>query len=414
MKQYLFLFIFILLSIFSIGQKSYQQFENEDDLHKKTEIGYALLFEYELNDLDSLRLLASQLLLSGKNNSFAYSVAMGEYGLGSYYLRKGNQNKSKKFLKSALVYFKSIEDYKLVSEILNEIWNSYAISSEYTNAIESYISSMDFGSVSKDATASFNGQIGLAKAYFALGDTLKGEITMSSYVKECIKHEKYQSISNAYSYLSMMEQGRGNKDESMIFLDKSIYYGLKSDSKLQLSHVYTNKAIVFFTTDEFDSSKVYFEKALELRIEVNRPRQICESYFNLASFYVETDDFKSAIIEVNNSINVAKKNSLLQDEYDGVELLEYIYGAMNDTVAKNKQTVLLAELRKELDDKKQLNKDLVTYLEEIELTDLSENELSIENEEEKSWMLIAGALIVLLAGGVITKSIFKMNGGGKV
>ncbi len=409
MVKYLsFVLIFINFT-YVFGQVTYQQYEEEKDLYKKTEIAYTLICDYEMNNLDSSRLLATQLILLGKENGFEYSIAMGEYGVGSYYLRTGKQEKAIPFLKSALVYFKSKEDYKIVSEILNEIGNSYAMNGEYTNAIESYISSMDFGFISNDETAAFNGQIGLAKAYFSLGDTLKGETAMMAYIKSCVKHEKYQSISNAYSYLGMIEQDKGNLNESINLIDKSIYYGLKSDSKLQLSHVYTNKAIIFFSIEEYDSSLIFFEKALELRKELSRPRQICEAYFNLASYYIERGDYSQAIIEIEKSILMAQGNGLLQDEYDGVELLEFIYDEIGDDKAKEEQSALLGELSFKMEDKKRLNKDLVSYIDEIESSLPSEGSAKKENVENKSWMLIAGGVIIILAGGVLGRSIIKMN-----
>ncbi len=408
MKKYFFVITFILFATLSTGQESYFDFDDEDNLHKKTEIAYSLLFKYMRNNLDSLRLLSTQLLLLGKENNFDYSTAMGENGLGSYFLRTGKQEEAIQHLKSSLVYFKSIGDYQIVSEILNEIGNSYAMDGAYSNAIESYIASIDFGSISKDETASFNGKIGLAKAYFALGDTLKGEMTMHKYIKECIKHEKYQSVSNAYSYLGMIEQDKGNLEESFSYLDRSIFYGLKSDSKIQLSHVYTNKAILFFTTESYDSSLYYFERALDLRKELNQSRQICESYFNLASFYIERGNLEEAITQVNQSIDIAKRNSLIQDEYDGVELLEFIYGEMEDSIAQKKQTKLLKDLSLKLDEKKELNKELVSYINEIEASIYNENFIS-KPKENKSWMLIAGALIIIIAGVVVGKGLFKKS-----
>jgi len=409
MIKVLFLITFFLFSIVSRSQVSYQQYENERDLHKKTEVAYFLLNEYSMNSLDSLRMISTELILLGKENNIDYSISTGEFGLGSFFLRTGKQHKAIEFLKSSLVYFKSIGDYQLVSEILNEIGNSYAINGEYTNAIESYISSMDFGSISTDETASFNGEIGLAKAYFSLGDTLKGESTLASYIKECIKFEKYQSISNAYGYLGMIEQDKGNEEESMSFLDKSIFYGLKSNSKIQLSHIYTNKAIVFFSVEEYDSSLVFFKKALELRKELRRPRQVCESYFNLASFFIERGDLEQAIKEVNSSIALAKSNSLIQDEYDGVELLEYIYGENGDSIAQKKQSVLLHDLKLQLEEKKELDSDLVDYITEVEASLPKEKEVSQNDGRNKSWMLVAGIFIIVLAGGVIGRSFFNTS-----
>lgn len=411
MKKYFFLITFFLISFCNLGQYhtetvSYKEFKNETDLHKKTEIGYLLRYEFELNDLDSLKLLSTELLLIGKENNFEYAFSMGEFGLGSYFLRKGEFEKSQEYLRSSLLFFKTIEDYKIVSEILNEIGNCYSLSGEYTNAIQSYISSMDFGAISKDETAAFSGEIGLAKVYFSLGDTLKGESTLNRFIKSCVKYEKYKSISNAYSYFGMIEQDKGNQEESMNYLDKSIFFGLKSDSKLQVSHVYTNKAIMFFSVEQYDSSLIFFQKALKLREELNRPRQICESYFNLASFYIERGEMDTAISEVRKSIVIAKNNSLIQDEFDGVELLEYIYGEMKDTVTMAKQTVLLKDLKIQLSKKNELNEEQVSYIDEIEVS-IPEGQIVSNSEEDKSWMLIAGAVIIVLAGGVIGKSFFS-------
>ena len=391
----LLLFIFLQISLLSTAQYSYADFNNEADLYKKAEIGAFLSNEYKRNDLDSLRIISSELIILASENTNPYSKSVGQIGLGAYFIRSGSVAKGIGYLKEGLSYFEEKEDMTNVSEILNEIGNGYTLSGEFTNAIQSYIASLDYGKLAEDETAYFNGEIGLAKAYFSLGDTVKGKSTILHYKDEALKFDKFEAIANAYAYIAMVEMDGGDIEQSLTYFDKSIEFGLKADSKLQLSHIYTNKAIVYFNLGEMDSSLVLFEKALKIRSLINRPRQTVEAHYNLASYYVEVEEYTPAIIQLNESIRIARQNNLLVDEYDGLELLKEIFENLEDDKKVNDLDEEMKLLKLKLESKQEVDDDLIDYIENLGENTKVDSEVKKSETIRYTWVLILAFIGIL-------------------
>lgn len=406
LKNIIYFIFYLTASHLCLSQAAYQEFLSEQDVYKKSELAYDLYYVYLQNDIDSLQILAVELSILYKEKGHELSKAIGESCLGSFYLRKGEDKRGIQYLKNSLEYYKRKKDLVNISRVLNEIGNGYSIAAEYHNAIRTYIASMDYGKKSNSETEYFNGGIGLAKVYFLLGDTIKGRSMMLEYKTEALKFDKYESAANALAYLAMVDLDGGDIEKSLTYFDLSIEYGLKSDSKVQLSHIYTNKAIVFFSIKQLDSSLIYFERALKLRFELNRPKQVVESYFNLASYYIEIEDYSSALIEIEKSRVIALNHNLLLDEYDAYELLEIVYKELGDKVRLVEVENKRAEISKRLMAKEELNIEELEFISDIESEVKEVLELK-DSSVKYSWILILGILIVLFVGFYLWKGKWK-------
>ena len=237
LKNIVYFIFYLALSHSSLSQTTYKEFLSEQDVYEKSELAYDLYYVYLQNEIDSLQILATELSIIYKETGHELSKSVGESCLGSFYVRKGEAKRGIQYLKSSLNYYKRKKDLVNISRVLNEIGNGYSVAAEYQNAIRTYIASMDYGKKSNSETGYFNGGIGLAKAYFLLGDTIKGRSMILEYKTEALKFDKYESAANALSYLAMIVLDAGDTEKSLTYFDLSIEYGLKSSSKVLLSHI---------------------------------------------------------------------------------------------------------------------------------------------------------------------------------
>lgn len=400
------LFKLVVFTVFQVSavfaQYYYSDFQNETDLYRKSEIALELVEYFTRKDVDSLKVIAADLFLVDHENEIELTNVVGEYCLGVYFSRRGQVEKGIRYLKRSLLFFRSKGDFDNSALILNQLGNSYILKGEYVNAIQFYIKSLDIGLLAVDEEYQYVGKIGLSKSYFFLGDTMKGVSMMLQYKDDALKFSRFEAVANAYSILGMVELDRGDLDRSLEYFEKSIINGLKSESLMQLSHVYTNKAIVFFNLQQLDSSLFYFEKALETRVKLNHPRQITEAYFNLTSFYTEQGLYEQAKKPAHKCLQVALDNNLIVDEVDAYDLLNEIYTGLNET-EKSKEIIEEQEkVKKKLDQKQELDKELIDYIQS--LNEKSTYRLETRTKESKKPIWIIGfVILVFLAIGFFLK-----------
>jgi len=83
----------------------------ESNLHKKSEIAYALERQYDLGHKDSLQFLAFPLMALGQESKDPFVSAMGNHLLASYLIHKGKFKDAEKYIETAKTFFNEKEDF---------------------------------------------------------------------------------------------------------------------------------------------------------------------------------------------------------------------------------------------------------------------------------------------------------------
>lgn len=396
-------FVGLFFAPILFGQTSYSELIKERDNTKKAEIGLQLYDRYRINDFDSLKFLAVNLLLDGSGDNAEFPRAVGEMALGLYYAQRGKIKEGIVSLKRAKEYYEKIGNLKLTSEILMEIGNAHFMSGNYEQAIKDYLKSMKIGERSTDKTLAFAAKMGLGQAYCAVGDTAVGVFSILQFKDIVVRMNKHESAANAYATLGMIEMDRNNLTLSKEYYEKSIKHGLKSSNKKIVANAYTNKAILYFNMELLDSSLIYFEKALKLRERLGQNKDIIESYFNLASYYQATDDIDNALHYYNVSVDFAKECGFNSDEVDALQEMLTIFEERGNKKEMYRIQERIDYLNEFITNKKTMDDEILDYAESL-LAESAEDNL--KPVEEKSygfvWMLLGG-IVLLLIFGVIRK-----------
>ena len=362
----------LCFALYSRAQVSYRSFHEQIDLNVKSEMGLELWNYYLRFDLDSLKIAAVDLLLVASEEEHEFARAVGTRMLGSYLYRSGKIEQGLGYLNIARDYFEKREDFMVASEVYNEIGHSYFLQGKFGEAKHAYEKSIRLGEQSTDATAAFNGKLGLGKAYIALGDTNVGMTLIHSYKQLSLQNQKYEAASDAFAYLAQIESALKHPGLSNEYYIRSVDYSRRSRSKVHIANSYTNLAILKFGLEQFDSSLYFFKESLRLREEMSSIRPIIESYYNLGFFYAERDSIDKAIMCYEKSVELARKHKHYQDEMDALTELVKIYKSRN--MLEEAETM---ELRiKELDSLSRLKK----YQEDVELQKL---DLDFEGKKSK-------------------------------
>lgn len=339
---------------FGSAQSLYEEFLNEKNLEKKSEMAEDFKDHYIKNRLDSLLILGYDLINDNVEDTLSFE-ALGRRYLGSAWLRKGDFQKSIRLLEQAASLFDMDGRVIELSETYNELGNAYFSMGNYSSASKAYWKSVEYGEGSTDETAAYNGLIGLGKTYCSAGDTVLGVKLIRSFLDKVIKVNKYESAADACAYLGMVFGMKGQDGLSQAYYSISIDYAKMSSSKTHLANAYTNMAILNFDNKDFDSARYLFKKALDLRKDLGNARTIVESYFNLGIFELSVGDLSDAVRHFEQGLRRSSEAGLLADERDLLNELEVIYTQVDNhtelkEIQQRKQIVLeKLEKGKEID-----------------------------------------------------------------
>lgn len=381
----------------SVAQYHYSDYQFSTDINQKGEIGLYLSNEYERHNLDSLKILGVDMLMVADEHQNEFVQAVGNRALGSYLLRKGQVDQALHSLKSARRYFEKKADYHLLSETYNIIGNAYYLKGKHKEAIRAYKQSIEFGEHSKHETSSFNGKLGLGRAYCAHGDTAVGILVVEEYTKKSVRLKKYEAAADGSSFLAMIEMDRGDMEKSKLLYAESLIYSQKSKSKIHLSHAYNNKAILHFNLGEMDSSLLYFRKALKIREEMGHEIGVIESYFNLASFFFVNGPMDSSIVYFQRSRDRARKNKFNRDEMDALSELQVIFEKQNNRAEIDRIEQRMLELKSEIQESDSVDNEIIAYALEIqkEYGEVKAKTISAESNRVYIWILLIPILLIV-------------------
>ncbi len=376
------------------GQSSYDQFTQEENIHEKGRMTYDLYHYYIRYNLDSIKIVAMELLLDDDcvENSFAQNMAYR--ALGAYLIRTGSVSKGLSLLKSAADYFEKNSDFLMASEIYNDIGHGLTIDYELDEAMRAYETSIELGKHDSDPTSEFNALLGLGKAELIEGDTVSALENLMTYRIHSLKLKKHEAASDATSIIANVYFEQGDQAKGLALMKEAVDLSLRSESEIHHSHAYTNLAIYFFENEEIDSSKYYFQKSLDLRLNLGNIKAIIEAYYNMGDFYWYTNKPDSAEEYYKKSFLLAESNNFLPDEIDASSALVKCFDSNGEEYLmwQNKTD----SLRRVAQSKSGFSDSIINYA--LSLSDTGEQ---LKQDQESSWSNFYFILIGLIVTGVV-------------
>ncbi len=379
----------------SHAQVSYKQFENQEDLNIKAELGLELWNYYTRSDLDSLKIAAFDLLLDASEDEHEFARAVGSRMLGDYLYRTGKIEQGLEYLNLSLGFFEKREDYVVASEVWNAIGHAYQLDGSLNKSKDAYKRSLQLGEQSTDATAAFNAKLGLGRTYILAGDTTTGMSIWHSYKQLSLEAEKYEAAADVYAFMAMIETERGNEAQSSEYYARSIEYGGRSSSKSYRANRCANLGIQKFTEGDYDSSHYFFEKSLELRLELNNIRQILEGYYNLGYYYMSVDSVDKCSEYFDLVLKKAEEHELWIDLGDYLQEFIEIYDELGKDELIAVYTSRLEEVNEIIKDKNATDEKILDAL-DLNFSKKKKKEVKMKDPGGIDWTLFIGIVLAAL------------------
>jgi tetratricopeptide (TPR) repeat protein len=318
-KVVLALSCFVILSNpLSFGQNKYDfpAFKNEKNHLRKAKIALELSAEYVRYNIDSLKILAEELKKSSNKNAFTRAISCRI--LGIYEVRKGDFNNGIVLLKVAKNYSLSMQDLELLTSDVNELGNAYFLKGDFKTAEFYYKTSLDIGEDSPNETDAFLALVNLARIHILQKKYSEAKQELEKYIFLATKNEKWEAVANAYAVFADLALEQKNYKLAKLYCENSFSFSNKTMKSYFYLNALTNKALVYFLSNEKKKALELFQKILRDRKAENITHKIFEAYFNLASYFAESDKNLSEKYS-DSCLQLAKKQGLLGLELEAIE-----------------------------------------------------------------------------------------------
>ncbi len=308
----------ILCNPLSFGQNKYDfsSFKNEKNHLRKAKMALELSQEYVRYNIDSLKILAKELKKSSNKNAFTRAISCRI--LGIYEVRKGDFSNGIVLLKAAKNYSLSMQDLELLTSDMNELGNAYFLKGDFKTAEFYYKTSLDIGEDSPNETDAFLALVNLARIHILQKKYSEAKQELEKYIFLATKNEKWEAVANAYAVFADLALEQKNNKLAKLYCENSFSFSNKTMKSYFYLNALTNKAIIFFLSNEKKQALELFQKILRDRKTENIPHKIFEAYFNLADYFWYFDKLVSKTY-IDSCTQLAKKQGLLGLELEAIE-----------------------------------------------------------------------------------------------
>ncbi|MFM7662480.1 MAG: tetratricopeptide repeat protein [Bacteroidota bacterium] len=398
MKKILsFLFLLFISRIFT--QVSFKEFKQTSDASQKLTQAQTFWEYYLRNNTDSLKYLAIETFNFASNKKSESLKYFSKKILGCYLVRIGNFIEGEAELKAALYHHRKKEDFANITEDLNELGISNFLKGDYHSAESFFKLSLASGKESPNETHRFLAELNLAKTYDKLNLKEKAKAIASHYLKESLRLQKFESVSNAYGILGDIALNEKKINLAEEYFNKSLR-SIKSNSYLgSTAQIHSNLGAFYATTGNVEKAKLNFNRALELRVMSKNQKGILEAYYNLGSVEYNENNYEVAEKFSLKGLALATEYKLLKDQIDFLELLVEIQKEKKDKDKEIEYYRLFIDLKSQqaefLMKNNEEQENLIEYFQE------NDNKSSIEIEHPSNFWSgflvgIVSLLILLL------------------
>jgi len=308
----------ILCNLLSFGQNKYDfsSFKTEKNHLRKAKMALELSQEYVRYNIDSLKILAEELKKSKNKNAFTRAISCRI--LGIYEVRKGDFNNGIVLLKAAKNYSLSMQDLELLTSDVNELGNAYFLKGDFKTAEFYYKTSLDIGEDSPNETDAFLALVNLARIHILQKKYSEAKQELEKYIFLATKNEKWEAVANAYAVFADLALEQKNNKLAKLYCENSFSFSNKTMKSYFYLNALTNKALIYFLSNEKKQALEIFQEILRARKTENIPYKIFDAYFNLAGYFVESD--KNLSEKYSDSCHqLAKKQGLLGLELEAIK-----------------------------------------------------------------------------------------------
>lgn len=312
----------------SVDSKKQWEQLNKGSESERIEAAKKLSLYYQSESIDSLRMVGETLFFYGIDNHYQPAIEFGKITLAEFYVMNGRINDGIVMAKAILPRLQERGDMALLSNVCRIIASGYRKLDDGNSSLLWAKKAIAYNKDNKESSDKTEGIISLAEAYLLQNEEKLAIETYDDYISKAAKSKNYRGLSTAYARLGDVYRISEKFSLAEKFFKLSYRMAQKTNLTSPKAHALNNLAIVYFEKGDTLNARLHFQKALDLRQSVNDVKSISESLYNLGDYHFYIEQYSKALYWYQKSTDLAKINSLLKEEKDGLLAMAQVYKEM--------------------------------------------------------------------------------------
>lgn len=390
------------------SKKQWEQLNNGNE-SERIEAAKKLSLYYQSESIDSLRMVGETLFFYGIDNHYQPAIEFGKITLAEFYVMNGRINDGIVMAKATLPPLQERGDMALLSSVCRIIASGYRKLEDGNSSMLWAKKAIAYNKDNTESQDKTEGIISLAEAYLLQNKEKLAIDNYEDYISKATKSKNYRGLSTAYARLGDIYRISENLTLAEKFFKLSYQMAQKTNLTSPKAHALNNLAIIYFEKGDTVNARLHFQKALILRESVNDVKSISESLYNLGDYHFYIEQYSKALYWYQKSTDLAKRNSLLKEEKDGLLAMAQVYKEMKqfDESTKHLEKALAIssdlKLQQSADDE-----DLTNLQHEIWRTDFEEFKTA-EIKKESSFQVYLLLIVTIALTVTVILLLVKLN-----
>jgi serine phosphatase RsbU (regulator of sigma subunit) len=324
------------------------------------------------------------------------------YNISKLY-NDSDPNKGNEYLKQAYEISLKTANYRIQSDISNQIGYNYYFLSDFNHSVEFFLKTLKICELqgNKSGIAGCHNNIG--SIYLELEDTVNAlhhHLLALSIRKEINKNdeESKNAIAMSYGNVGKTYFLASNYTKAMEYYNLCLAISKEVGNKKREALMLNNIGSILAEQKKYNEALPYFLNALNLYKEIDSPENVALCLNNIAEIYFRKKDYTNSIENYKAALVISENNSTLSDMKTSYDGLRNCYVALGDYKLAHdylSKSVLIKDSIFNEENSSQINELLAKFD-----SDKKEQEIKIlqKDKEMSSWLrnsLIVGSLLLV-------------------
>jgi serine phosphatase RsbU (regulator of sigma subunit) len=324
------------------------------------------------------------------------------YNISKLY-NDSDPNKGNEYLKQAYEISLKTANYRIQSDISNQIGYNYYFLSDFNHSVEFFLKTLTICELqgNKSGIAGCHNNIG--SIYLELEDTVNAlhhHLLALSIRKEINKNdeESKNAIAMSYGNVGKTYFLASNYTKAMEYYNLCLAISKEVGNKKREALMLNNIGSILAEQKKYNEALPYFLNALNLYKEIDSPENVALCLNNIAEIYFRKKDYTNSIENYKAALVISENNSTLSDMKTSYDGLRNCYVALGDYKLAHdylSKSVLIKDSIFNEENSSQINELLAKFD-----SDKKEQEIKIlqKDKEMSSWLrnsLIVGSLLLV-------------------
>jgi signal transduction histidine kinase len=382
-------------------QKALQNAKNDTN---KVNILQKIGSMYRFSDVKKAQTYANQSLQLAEKLNYAKGIAFAYIELGISADIQGDYKKALSYYEKAEPIFLKIKLLRGQAIVLQNRGMLYYYQADYLKAQKNYLDALRISEQIKDKTA----QAAILNNLGALFEDKKDYQSALRYFLAALKAKealgKPAALSSTFNNIGNVYVALNQLDTAKIYLQKALEYAQKYDNKQSQAMALTNLGMVDAEQGKYENAIKNYEKALKIDSLLQSEEGIGVNLINIGHNLIKMKKYGEGIEKIQRGLKIVEKMDYKYHQQNALKFLAEGYAGLKDfekSYQFQQKYIAIHDSIYTEESNRKINELQTLYETEKKDKQIAVQSLTIDNQRNTQYFLIALAVLLLVLGGVL-------------